>query len=202
MATHKFTMDVDVDRRLSADARVQYYADFLTDAEQEILYRHLGEGGVVPWRHGVYNMYGRDVQTPRLLWAMRDDGAEVNAKYKVTDSSPWTPELEAIKVRIEEKVGRALTYAQLNNYRSGDDYIGWHSDRELQPGDVIASLSLGCARRFVLRSKADGTKYEFRLRPGSLLVMNYECAKTEFKHTVPKEPKVREGRINVTFRNK
>jgi len=147
-------------------------------------------------------MYGKEVLTPRLLWAMRDDNSKISKQYKVSDSSIWTEKVKQVKELIESKIERQLTYAQLNYYRNGNDYIGWHSDRELMEGDIIASLSLGTARRFLLRSKSDNTKYEFVLKPGSLLIMNYACANTEFKHTVPKEKNLNGDRINITFRNK
>lgn len=42
----------------------------------------------------------------------------------------------------------------------------------------------------------------YKLKPGSLLVMNYEAGNKEFLHCLKREPAVREGRINVTFRVK
>lgn len=199
----KFDPEQDITYNLNGIAKVVYYANFLKGDKHEKLFNHLKEDINVKWKHGVYNMYGKKVLTPRLLWAMRDEDGQVNEKYKVSDSGPWTDKVKKIKELIEKKIKRELGYAQLNYYRDGNDYIGWHSDRELEDGDIIASLSLGCSRRFLLRSKTDDTKeYEFLLKPGSLLVLNYACAKRDFKHCIPKEKSVTDSRINITFRNK
>ena len=42
-----------------------------------------------------------------------------------------------------------------NLYRDGRDCMGWHSDDEpeLGPAPVIASVSLGATRRFVLKHR-------------------------------------------------
>ncbi|KAJ3041637.1 hypothetical protein HDV00_008914 [Rhizophlyctis rosea] len=47
--------------------------------------------------------------------------------------------------------------------------------------------------------KLTSTKIEFDLTPGSLLIMRGECQK-HWKHGVPKEKNVTEGRVNITFR--
>jgi alkylated DNA repair dioxygenase AlkB len=43
-----------------------------------------------------------------------------------------------------------------NLYRDGNDTMGWHSDDEPELGaqPIIASLSLGATRKFVLKSRA------------------------------------------------
>ncbi|KAJ3056094.1 hypothetical protein HK097_008130 [Rhizophlyctis rosea] len=47
--------------------------------------------------------------------------------------------------------------------------------------------------------KLTTTRVEFDLVPGSLLIMRGDCQK-HWKHAVPKEKNVNEGRINITFR--
>ncbi|HLM54443.1 MAG TPA: alpha-ketoglutarate-dependent dioxygenase AlkB, partial [Pseudoxanthomonas sp.] len=89
-----------------------------------------------------------------------------------------------------------------NLYRSGRDAMGWHSDdeRELGPEPVIASLSLGAARRFVLKSRHDPTlKREFVLPHGSLLVMAGQTQR-HYRHCLPRTAKPTGERINLTFR--
>jgi alkylated DNA repair dioxygenase AlkB len=57
--------------------------------------------------------------------------------------------LQAMRERLQaEGLGR-FNSVLLNRYRGGGDYMGWHSDDEpeLGPAPVIASLSLGAARR-------------------------------------------------------
>ena len=78
-----------------------------------------------------------------------------------------------------------------NLYRDGSDSMGWHSDDEPELGaqPIIASLSLGAARRFVLKSRAPGGgKLELQLEHGSLLVMRGDTQKN-YKHSLPRTRK-------------
>jgi alkylated DNA repair dioxygenase AlkB len=93
--------------------------------------------------------------------------------------------------------------ALLNLYRDGSDSMGWHSDDEPELGDrpVIASLSFGASRRFRLkhRYRSDLDPVALTLSHGSLLIM-YADTQKNWKHSIPKSSKVREPRINLTFR--
>jgi alkylated DNA repair dioxygenase AlkB len=64
---------------------------------------------------------------------------------------------------------------------------------------VIASVSLGATRTFDLRHNKTGTVQSFSLKSRSLLVMKGET-QAEWRHRVPKEPRVAGERINLTFR--
>lgn len=122
----------------------------------------------------------------------------------------WIPELLALKTRVEEATP-ASAYSNLrlprvsynavlcNLYRSGNDSVGLHADAEPEMGPVIASVSLGAERLFRLKRKDGRVAFEEHLPHGSLLVMAGETQK-HFKHEVPKEPRVAEARINLTFR--
>jgi len=82
--------------------------------------------------------------------------------------------------------------------------MGLHSDDEpeLGPEPLVASLSLGATRRFQLRPTKrakEAAPVELPLGHGTLLLM---CGPTQrlYRHGVPKEPRVTEPRINLTFR--
>ena len=187
-------------------AIVQYFPNFLSKNMQKDLTSELLDSGDVPWKHGIYKMYGKEIPTPRLLYAMRDEDVDITKSYSVTGSVPWTKNMLKLKKMVEKITGKEYTYAQLNHYRDGDDYIGYHTDSEVQDGDVIASISLGAARRFQFRhiNYRENTMpdYEMTLEPGSLIIMNEYAAKHHWKHQLPKMPKLREERINITFRPK
>jgi alkylated DNA repair dioxygenase AlkB len=189
---------------LGNGAEVKYVKDFLTEQEAGDLISELQNR--VPWTHGVYKMFGKPIKTPRLLYAMRDLDYDVDSSYSVTDSMVWTPLVEKLRDKVREYTGLNMMYAQLNYYRDGSDYIGYHADKEVAKGDIIVSISLGATRRFVLRRKdykksENRIKYEFNLEGGSLLIMNEGAAKTYWKHALPKMKGVG-PRINITFRPK
>jgi len=92
----------------------------------------------------------------------------------------------------------------LNQYRDGRDSLGLHSDdeRELGPNPLIASLSFGATRRFVMipkKKQKDRQRIEMQMSHGSLLIMDGDIQHV-YKHGVPKQLAVTEPRINLTFR--
>lgn len=92
----------------------------------------------------------------------------------------------------------------LNYYQNGTQRIGWHSDREeIGRSTPIASISLGCTRKFLIRSKTDGVRdrSSVEMTNGSIILMENIC-QYKYLHSVPKESDVEGGRINLTFRCK
>jgi alkylated DNA repair dioxygenase AlkB len=90
-----------------------------------------------------------------------------------------------------------------NRYRDGRDAMGWHSDDEpeLGPAPVIASVSLGASRRFVLKHRDDpAQKLALELDHGSLLVMA-GATQRHYKHALPRTARPVGERINLTFRH-
>ncbi|KJE88374.1 alkylated DNA repair protein [Capsaspora owczarzaki ATCC 30864] len=117
------------------------------------------------------------------------------------------PQCTSMVLPIEERF--AFDSAHINWYRNGDDYIGKHTDEDLQlwgPQPVIASLTLGATRDFIVTSRKGALppntppqRIEVALPPGSLLLMT--GGMQEFwNHEVPKRKGVPNSRFNITFR--
>ena len=72
-------------------------------------------------------------------------------------------------------------------YRDGRDSVAWHGDTNARdlPAAVVATISLGEPRRFLLRPRDGGRPRAFRLGWGDLLVMGGSCQRT-WRHAVPK----------------
>lgn len=123
---------------------------------------------------------------------------------------PWLPELLTLRDRVEQVTPREA-YSNLglpivgynavlcNLYRDGSDSVGLHADAEPEMGPVIASLSLGAERLFRLKARDGKVAFEQRLPGRSLLIMAGSTQKN-LKHEVPKEPRITQPRINLTFR--
>ena len=183
----------------SNKSAITFISNFLDKETTEKLFNNLTK--TTPWEQGVYKMFGRDVKTPRLLWAMRDDNFDIEKSYDITGSSIWNNDIKKIKTNVENIIEKNIKYAQINYYRDGNDYIGWHTDSEVMKGDLIASISIGATRKFQFQSIDNKeSKYEIELTNGSLIIFDEDAAKTNWKHRIPKQPKIQEGRINITFR--
>jgi alkylated DNA repair dioxygenase AlkB len=139
---------------------------------------------------------------PRLTAWYADQGLTYSYSGVTHHGKGWTPELLDVKRRIEEAAGTTFNSLLLNLYRDGRDSIGFHTDAEPELGQnpVVASISLGAVRQFVLKHKKSKDKRSFALAHGSLLVMGGTCQHF-WLHGVPKTETEVGERINLTFRN-
>lgn len=157
-----------------------------------------------PWETHRIHIYGREVASPRLsCWIGDPDATYVYSRTRF-EPHPWTPALLALRARVEEACAMRFNSVLANLYRDGQDSMGWHSDNEPELGrqPVIASVSLGAARRFRLRAKRGDAKREVHvveLGHGSLLRMAGET-QDRYVHDLPKTKAAAGPRINLTFR--
>jgi alkylated DNA repair dioxygenase AlkB len=114
----------------------------------------------------------------------------------------WTPEVQAIRDRIQAQYGGNFNSVLLNRYADERDSVSWHSDDEpeMDSEHPIASLSLGASRTFLMRAIANKKAIEtYVLTSGSLLVMP-PGFQQRHQHCVPKSKVPCGPRINLTFR--
>ena len=142
----------------------------------------------IKWKKFEYKVYDKMVKSPRFMHIL------------YFDNDTDLPCLQNIKTRIEKITGVEFSYAVLNYYRDGNDYISYHADREVESGQIVVSVSLGAKRRFILKHKyRSDVKHIFLLDDGDVLILNEAAIKTMYKHSVPKMANVG-PRINITFR--
>jgi alkylated DNA repair dioxygenase AlkB len=173
--------------------------DFFSIEESDHFFRIFREK--VEWRQESMNMYGRRLPFPLLIAWYGDDMRPYSFSGVTLDPVPWLPELIEIRNRIEPIAKVSFNRVLLNLYRHGRDSVGWHTDAEPELGKnpVIASVSLGAARKFQMRHMQTKEKLELELTNGSLLIMQGELQHF-WQHQVPKTAKPVGERINLTFR--
>ena len=134
-------------------------------------------------------MYERRVDVPRLIATVPDDG-------------PGDPVLTDVSRTLGRRYGTRFNHVHLALYRHGGDSVAWHGDRvgKLQPHAIVAILSLGGPRRFLLRPRGGGPSRPFTLGSGDVLVMGGTC-QTTWEHCVPKVAKA-QPRIAIMFRER
>ncbi|WP_170159287.1 alpha-ketoglutarate-dependent dioxygenase AlkB family protein [Pseudoxanthomonas spadix] len=156
----------------------------------------------IAWETHRLRLFGRWVDAPRLSCWIGDPGAVYRYSGRTFAPQPWPQALLPLRQRLREELGVGFNSVLANMYRDGRDAMGWHSDDEpeLGPEPVIASLSLGAARRFVLRRRDDhAVKQALVLEPGSLLVMR-GVSQRDWQHALPRTARPVGSRINLTFR--
>jgi alkylated DNA repair dioxygenase AlkB len=141
----------------------------------------------VRWRSERREMYERTVDVPRLYALFPEDGAVPAV-------------LEAMRAALSRRYGEEFVRTSVAYYRDGRDSVAWHGDtvaRKL-PNALVATLSLGGPRRFLLRPAGGGKSRALSLGMGDLLVMGGSIQRT-WQHSVPKVASAA-PRLAVMFR--
>lgn len=139
------------------------------------------------WRSEQREMYERIVEVPRLYAVLPEDG-------------PGHPLVSAMQSALSQRYGELFERISLGFYRDGRDSVAWHGDyvaRNL-PRALVATVSVGARRKFLLRPHGGGRSLAFELGWGDLFVMGGSCQRT-WQHAVPKVAAA-DPRIAIMFR--
>jgi alkylated DNA repair dioxygenase AlkB len=138
-----------------------------------------------PWTSRTRTMWERVVDEPRLTTGAWDD--------------PPMP-VPAMAAALSARYDLDLTAVSANLYRDGADSVAWHGDTSGRRREttVVAIVSLGEPRRFLLRPKGGGASIRLEPQRGELLVLGGTCQRT-FDHSIPKRAKAG-PRISLMFR--
>lgn len=183
------------------DAEVYYLPELrLTQTAEAVMKQLIDE---VPWRGENIIVWGKTYPQPRLTAWYGDNGANYTYSGIHLAPLPWTHTVIDIKNRVEEIAGTNFNSVLVNYYRDHHDSMGLHSDDEPELGrwPIIASLSLGEERTFILRHKTrrDLKSVRLQLASGSLLLMKGDTQHC-WKHGIEKKKRSCGPRINLTFR--
>ena len=173
--------------------------NFLTKSHAECLVRHCLSS--IVWKREKVRLFGREYEAPRLTSSYGDFGVSYTYGGNTNHALPWTSKLEICRSLLVERLAIPLNFVLLNRYQSGADYVGWHADNErcLGPFPIIASLSLGDTRKFLIRPRHGGTSQSISLPNASLLLM-WGKSQQLYQHTLVRSSKPIGERINLTFR--
>lgn len=156
----------------------------------------------IPWRQDVVRMFGKQHPLPRLSSWHGDSDRPYTYSGLTLQPQPWNPVLDWLRDQLEGVSGIRFNSVLLNWYRSGQDHISWHTDAEPELGanPTIASVNFGATRRFLLRRNDDPQhKIELLLPHGALLIMS-GALQHHWQHSVPRQARVHDSRLNLTFR--
>ncbi|MDE1465961.1 alpha-ketoglutarate-dependent dioxygenase AlkB family protein [Spartinivicinus poritis] len=190
------------------DASVWYMPELFSHAVAANYFQQLSSMATIQWQQTQIKLFGRECYQPRLTAWYGDDQAEYSYSGLKLKPLSWCPVLLEIKQVVEQVTSTSFNSVLLNYYRDGADSMGWHSDNEPELGShpLIASVSFGAVRDFVIRHKhykTNGLKpVSMALASGSCLIMA-GTTQQYWQHQVPKRSikKIPDGRINLTFRS-
>ncbi len=155
------------------------------------------------WRQEDVRVYGKVYQQPRLVALYADEGKRYDYSGLTMHPLPWTDLLREIKRRIEDCTDATFNAVFLNLYRDHNDSMGFHSDdeKELGKNPVIASLTFGATRTFIMKHKSnkDLPLVKIPLESGTVLLMK-GTTQHFWKHGINKQTAPCGPRVNLTFR--
>lgn len=148
----------------------------------------------VPWKAERRPMYERMVDVPRLHCFYEEGVALPDVAVERMQ--------QALSDHYEPDLGEPFRTVGMCLYRDGNDSVAWHGDRigrSSTEDTVVAIVSLGATRRFLLRPRGGGPAKRLEVAAGDLLVMGGSCQRT-WEHAVPKLRRAAGPRISMQFR--
>jgi alkylated DNA repair dioxygenase AlkB len=183
------------------DADLAYVMSLQLAQRPEALLRQLIE--TVPWRSEEIVLWGKHYRQPRLIAWYGDQGSGYSYSGITLTPLPWAEPVLQIRACVESVCRTGFNSVLLNYYRDERDSMGMHSDDEPELGSkpVIASVSLGAERVFILKHKrrTDIRPVRLPLANGSLLLMK-GSTQQNWKHGIDKATRPCGPRVNLTFR--
>ena len=196
----KTTLDKNSSLIKADNLSVEYIENFFDFDQSQLYMKHLTND--IKWKREKIRMWGRKSLLKRIAW-YADEGKSYTYSGSTFHPDQWNELLLEIKKYVEQYIKFQFNSVLLNEYPNGKVGMGWHSDdeRELGIDPIIASLSFGANRDFIFKHKTDKSvdNIKIHLKSGSLLLM-LGSTQHHWKHSLPKRLKVREPRINLTFR--
>ena len=107
-----------------------------------------------------------------------------------------------IAKRIEAQFGYLPNSCLINSYPSGDHYISYHTDRDMEMNEHtgVSIVSFGAVREMGFRRLNDpGIQCFYALQPGSALYMD-DAVQRDWQHGIPKQSG-KGHRISLSFRS-
>ena len=184
---------------LPADGIVNYFGVLFAPKEADYYLHQLLSN--IAWQNDEAVIFGKHIVTKRKVAWYADAPFEYSYSNITKQALPWTPDLIALKAKIEHETGESFNSCLLNLYHTGLEGMAWHSDAEkdLKKNGAIASLSFGAERKFMFKHKISKQTISVMLPHGSLLVMK-STTQTHWLHRLPPTTKTMLPRVNLTFR--
>ena len=184
---------------LPYDGEAIYYASVLNEVDANYFLTALLN--TIDWKNDEVQLFGKTITTSRQVAWYGTKPFTYTYSKKTKTALPFTPELLTLKALVERLSNCSFNSCLLNLYHRGNEGMGWHSDNEtdLLENGTIASLSLGAARKFKFKHKVSKAQQAILLESGSVLVMK-SPTQQHWLHSLPKSAKIKDLRINLTFR--
>jgi len=168
---------------LDADSSIVHVPGLITGHDE--LLRRLAT--LTGWEQRRRWMYNREVEEPRLT-----------CEYRQLSTAPAF--LVELGAALSEFCGVPYDGIWMNWYRDHRDSTSWHADRPAnEPATAtVPVVSLGAARRSLIRRSGGGRSTTFSPAGGDALIMRGRCQR-DWVHSVPKQQAPTGPRMSLNF---
>ncbi|WP_103069503.1 alpha-ketoglutarate-dependent dioxygenase AlkB [Aquimarina sediminis] len=189
--------------KLPLHCSVDYIHDFLSKKEAEELYHVLINECRIDKSQLTIRAGGKTITTDsfKILFStesliqQNSHPEHIHGKVFV-----WSGLMAKLKERIERLTTLEFDIAMCLYYPNGNYYAPYHNDQQTSGHKtILPSISLGEVREFSFKENLNQNIYTLDLENGSLLIMGEYC-QSRYTHSLLKNPKYKNGRINITFR--
>jgi alkylated DNA repair dioxygenase AlkB len=191
--------------KLPLNCKVDYLPDFINQEEANELYRILIDVYKIDKARLMINAGGKLHKTDSFKIIFLTTKLLKNNSYPEHihgKSYEWAGIINELRAKIIQVTGIEFEVGMCLYYPNGEFFAPYHSDQETSGSKtVLPSLSLGEKREFCYRENNSGDIYSLDLDHGSLIVMGENC-QSKYQHSLPKNTKYQNGRINITFRER
>jgi hypothetical protein len=114
---------------------------------------------------------------------------------------PWSqmPLLEKLAGWLSATTGQVYHVCVVQLYNNGEVGIDPHRDKEMAPGTIITSISLGATRKMAFERRGCG-RLELELAAGDLCLLR-PPTNDYWLHSIPKDASIKAPRMSLVFRN-
>jgi alkylated DNA repair dioxygenase AlkB len=171
---------------------------------------YFAELSKLPWRIQEIIVAGKHYMPMRETLGFADEESSRLLENRSTQGILYSKIFTQIRRKIRDTIQNSiheidlpldLNYCWGNRYRDGRDKVGKHKDNERGHStvDPIVSVSFGIARHFdIYRDQQIVDRVDLGHGDIFLMMPGFQQA---YYHGVPKQLRVREPRINLTFRS-
>lgn len=189
--------------KLSLDCDAFYFAKFIDSGLSARIIKHLNQHFDLSEYENIQLTESESVDiTPWKFNFLSEELAEKNLfpDYHGRHCVVF-PELAELFQKVNQKLKTKFDVCVCLFYPDGKEFIDFHHDYPaFGPTNIIASLSLGAPRNFLIREQTTkNITQRILLESNSLLVMG-EGFQEKYEHSLPADPETLTPRFNFTFR--
>lgn len=148
-------------------------------------------------------VFGKKCKQQRNVGFFSNESVGYEYSTQIMRAQPLTTDLEQLMAMVNARFNANYNGILCNEYPDGEHVVGAHSDAEgaLDKNSGVVSISWGATRIFRIRHKASNHIItDVYASHGSIIQMGGKRFQREYTHEIPKQMRIKEGRVSFTFR--